>query len=806
MRAPESQRLRPLAVWLLAAVAGALLLAWAFPRAYPFYPERWQVTREEAVPIALERLRDLGELPRDPYVVARMAADPVLDRRLALAGAGDPAALRDSWLGRQVFRWGVTVYPPGGHAEEWFARAEVGSDGFVSVLSLRRPREEAAGELAAGEARERAAAFLREQGFDLTRFGAPEVRTEERDARIDTTLRYPLREEALGEEVRYGVEVTFAGDRLTGFSSWLDDPARSAHEQELQLPTIFGSLNLLILFIALPFAGALFVRRYHAGEVGVGRALQIAAVSFAASLLLVVAASRPAAEGLSIGALSRQQVTLFGGAQLLFVFFIPLALTTAVSWAVGESSCRERWGGKLAAFDALWQRRWQNATVARAGLRGLAIGLLIAAATVLALVALRRHGVTAPAALQLEPWWNHARWPGLALLFYCLPFVLFWELFGRLFLLSVLTPRLGRVLTALLVTGLTALVFMPPVLVLPFAWALPFWLSWAGVLVFVFLRYDLLATLVASYTARVVLGAMPLLRSGHPGFELQGAIAVLTCALPLLLALRHLLSGEEYVYRWDDVPPHVRRIAERERQRVELETARNIQSSILPELPASLCGLELAYTYRPATEVGGDFYDALPLADGRLAVAVGDVAGHGVSSGLVMSMARAALAVQVAHDPRVEAVFATLNRLVHQSARKRLLATLCYAVVDPVRRTLELASAGHLSPYRVTGAGRVEALEAGAYPLGVRAEIEVRARWASLEPGDLLVLFSDGVIEARPGGSDDLYGFERLERSLARQAGRTAAAARDALLADLLAHTGDAPGEDDLTLLVLRLP
>ncbi|HPK66292.1 MAG TPA: SpoIIE family protein phosphatase, partial [Thermoanaerobaculia bacterium] len=99
-----------------------------------------------------------------------------------------------------------------------------------------------------------------------------------------------------------------------------------------------------------------------------------------------------------------------------------------------------------------------------------------------------------------------------------------------------------------------------------------------------------------------------------------------------------------------------------------------------------------------------------------------------------------------------------------------------------------------------------EALEAGAYPLGVRAEIEVRARRASLEPGDLLVLFSDGVIEARPGGSDDLYGFERFERSLARQAGRSAAAARDALLADLLAHTGVAPGEDDLTLLVLRLP
>ena len=170
----------------------------------------------------------------------------------------------------------------------------------------------------------------------------------------------------------------------------------------------------------------------------------------------------------------------------------------------------------------------------RAGLRGLAIGLLIAAATVLALVALRRHGVTAPAALQLEPWWNHARWPGLALLFYCLPFVLFWELFGRLFLLSVLTPRLGRVLTALLVTGLTALVFMPPVLVLPFAWALPFWLSWAGVLVFVFLRYDLLATLVASYTARVVLGAMPLY-STVTGFIVTPVVALVQPPFDLVL-------------------------------------------------------------------------------------------------------------------------------------------------------------------------------------------------------------------------------------------------------------------------------
>ena len=95
--------------------------------------------------------------------------------------------------------------------------------------------------------------------------------------------------------------------------------------------------------------------------------------------------------------------------------------------------------------------------------------------------------------------------------------------------------------------------------------------------------------------------------------QLQGALPLLVVALPMLVSLRHLASGREFLYRYEDVPPHVRRIAERERQRVELETARRIQSSILPELPPSLNGVEIAHAYLPASEVGGDFYDVILL-------------------------------------------------------------------------------------------------------------------------------------------------------------------------------------------------
>ena len=169
-------------------------------------------------------------------------------------------------------------------------------------------------------------------------------------------------------------------------------------------------------------------------------------------------------------------------------------------------------------------------------------------------------------------------------------------------------------------------------------------------------------------------------------------------------------------------------------------------------------------------------------------------------------MAKSALAVQVTFDPEVESVFRTMNRTVYQTARKRLLATFCYALLDPVRRELLYASAGHLYPYRITAAGKVEALESTGYPLGVRRTLEVEPRLARLDGGDALFLFSDGLVEARAEGSDDLFGFERLEESLGRHAGGSVERLRDGVLADVVAFTGGTEREDDVTVVVLRLP
>jgi len=794
-------------LWLAVLVVGALTVRWAFPRVFPTAPAGWTVSRQEARTLALEQLRALGELPADPFVVVRLGDDPRLEYRLLEAlSAGRAAEVEASGLTSRVLTWEVTVYAPGAGPRDWAMRAELGLDGRLLALHRGFRATDSGAPLADAAAIERAVAFLDGLGIAVDRLEAPAVRRKDLEKRTDLFVRFADPQPALGDRLTRGVEVAFAGDQLAGFGHYRDDPQEQQVTTALQPVGLFGNIAFFSTFLVLPLVAPVFLRRYHAGEIGVRRGLQIFALLLASGLGVFVLSSVGATQESFWGVLSRVQVAWMWGGQMMVIWVLPLAIVSLLSWSVGESLMRERRGRALAAFDALFQRDWANRTVALSSLRGFAAGFGLAALTLLAALLAVRSGAMAPIAFQLGPFWNHARYPGVALVLFTLLFTLYTTLFGRLFLVSWLGARLGRWSGGALAAVITAGIFFAPILLLPLKAGVPIWLAWSFATVLLFLTTDLLSTLLATFTGSVVLMAWPFVLAADPATQLQGWIAVLAGALPLALSARYLLAEREFTYRYEDVPPHVRRIAERERQRVELETARNIQSSILPQLPEALNGVELAHTYLPATEVGGDFYDVLALDDGRLAVAVGDVAGHGVSSGLVMSMAKSALAVQVSFDPRVEAVFGTLNRMVYQSARRRLLATLCYALVDPQRREMTFASAGHLFPYRLTSGGKVEILESVAYPLGVRPSLEVVPRTARLAAGDTVFLCSDGLIEARREGSDEHFGFDRLERLLAGLAGRPPRALRDAVLAELAAFTGDSPREDDLTLLVLRLP
>lgn len=349
---------RNLLLWTLAGLAGAALFAWAFPRAFPLMTHGWSVNRDEAAAIALERLTDLGEPVKDPYVVTRFSRNSQLERRLHLAlNAGETLErLQATGLPKQIAHWEVVVYPRKHLRDEWVYDAAVTPSGEVLSLELRLDPEAKGNPILPQAARDRADAFLVQQGFDLSRYAEPVFRSQQFANRTDLTVRYPDRNAPPGGGA-HGIAVHFAGDRLAGFMPWFDDPQERNLQREMQ-PSQFAPLVCLLAAYLLAVAlAAPFLKRYHEGEIGVKRGVQIFLMVLLAGLILVALTSRSDSQNVGFGVATREQTTFMVGLIFLVFWVLPFAVLAFIGWSVGESVCRESWGHKLAAFDALFQRQ-----------------------------------------------------------------------------------------------------------------------------------------------------------------------------------------------------------------------------------------------------------------------------------------------------------------------------------------------------------------------------------------------------------------------------------------------------------------
>jgi sigma-B regulation protein RsbU (phosphoserine phosphatase) len=249
------------------------------------------------------------------------------------------------------------------------------------------------------------------------------------------------------------------------------------------------------------------------------------------------------------------------------------------------------------------------------------------------------------------------------------------------------------------------------------------------------------------------------------------------------------------------------RAKERERMREEIDTARRIQLSMLPQGGPNVKWIDLAAASLPATEVGGDYYEYFRLAPGQLALVIGDVAGHGLASGLLLSGVRSCLYLLEDQLTQPVAVLDRLNHMVRRTTDKRTYVTLLCAVLerDGGSGTLTLASAGHPPVLHYSArTHRFESVGAGAPPLGTFLDVSYETQSCPLLPGDLLVFFTDGLVEARNAQDQD-YGDARLERAVARALGGTAREIRDSILGDLSNFKGDAEQADDITVVVARI-
>lgn len=242
-------------------------------------------------------------------------------------------------------------------------------------------------------------------------------------------------------------------------------------------------------------------------------------------------------------------------------------------------------------------------------------------------------------------------------------------------------------------------------------------------------------------------------------------------------------------------------LVDRVRVRDELELAKDLQRQLLPEAAPAVPGYAFANSYRTANEVGGDYYDFVPLPDGRLVLVVGDASGHGMAAGLVMAIANAALKLGLDLDPEPAAVAELVNRAVLRTGGRRAFMTLFCGVLEPASGRLRFVNAGHPYPLLRRPEGQVDELGNGSVPLGLRERTELKVHEVTIEPGALLLLYSDGLPEA-VNAAGTAFGFDRVGELLT--AGGSAASVHERLMLALKVFLAGEPLADDVSIVVVE--
>lgn len=251
----------------------------------------------------------------------------------------------------------------------------------------------------------------------------------------------------------------------------------------------------------------------------------------------------------------------------------------------------------------------------------------------------------------------------------------------------------------------------------------------------------------------------------------------------------------------------LRDTVEAERRKRELEIARELQVNLLPSEPPTIPGLDLADRSEPATEVGGDYFDYLRLGNGHIAVVVGDVAGHGMAAGLLMAMAKSAIHTQIQVDGDPANLMDRLSETLLRLSADNQFMTMVFAELDVEGGSLRYANAGHHYPLHFrAGTDVAEQLESTGLPLGLLPRPQGAFRTRPLGKGDILVFYSDGVVEATATDSDEeMFGISRLGSVVLANRERPAETIVDAVFRAVRAFCGAAPLGDDATLVVVRV-
>lgn len=502
-------------------------------------------------------------------------------------------------------------------------------------------------------------------------------------------------------------------------------------------------------------------------------------------------------------AVSTVGFTLLGALLSVFVFG---------AWLAGEADAYFAWGRQsteglvgLLTFRVRARQVWRE--VLEGYFWGWAFLAVLAAVAVVVILAFGSDAVIRKSDLypaDVNPSWMY--WFGI------IPYLFFYAVVCLLFLPAWMYRITKRTWAAVALSAFPAGLFAAYLGLadMGFAGVRP-GVSWGlalsiGAIILVARRGVLTATLSMFYFSAFYYGLAGIF-TGATDVAVSCVVGLALVSLPPGVAMLFgpALKDEEFS---EAPPPRMSRLMDRARRMEELNIAQRVQEGLLPSKDPSVPGFDIAGLCRPATEVGGDYFDYFKLADGRFGVAVGDVSGKGVPAAFFMTLTKGFMEVAATEEPTPQDVLANANRHLRDHLARGTFVTMVYVVLDPEASTAVCARAGHNPPVFARKDGQVDYLALPGLALGAAPDDQFQSLIGSgtleLRDGDTVVLYTDGVTEAMNAQREE-YGEERLLESVRRHhAKSTARDVLENLLREISEFTLDANQHDDITIVVVK--
>lgn len=328
-------------------------------------------------------------------------------------------------------------------------------------------------------------------------------------------------------------------------------------------------------------------------------------------------------------------------------------------------------------------------------------------------------------------------------------------------------------------------------------------------LTLIYLKWDILTLLFSHFLALCLL----VVSSGWFVRESPDAYVFITFLLFLLFivgwAVVSIVKGKDERALPDYVPEYVEELAQEQRIKQELKIARDVQQSFLPTQKPDLEGLDIAAVCQPAFETGGDYYDFIQLDDHRVAVTIGDVSGKGIQAAFYMTFTKGILHALCRETDSPGELLKKANRLFFDNAVKGTFISLIYGIIDLEEQTFVFARAGHNPILYLRGkTGEVKELQPRGLGIGLTREIvfdnNIKEIKLNLADGDLLVLYTDGIVEAL-NEAHNFYGDERLRTLLKDQKNQSSQEILDLISNDVSNYIGSSKQHDDMTIMVIKM-